>query len=50
MSRRLLRRRRIVSDIDNIEKYKMAKKAAKQVVSEARGQTYEDLYQQLDTK
>jgi hypothetical protein len=35
---------------DNIEKYKVAKKAAKQAVSEARSQAYEDLYQRLDTK
>ena len=35
---------------DNIEKYKMAKKAAKRAVSEARGRAYEDLYQWLGTK
>jgi hypothetical protein len=35
---------------DNIEKYKMAKKATKRAVSEARGRAYEDLYQRLDTK
>ena len=35
---------------DNIEKYKMAKKAAKRAVSEASGRAYEDLYQRLDTK
>ena len=35
---------------DNIEKYKMAKKAAKQAVGEARGRAYEDLYQRLGTK
>jgi len=35
---------------DNIEKYKLAKKAAKRAVSEARGRAYEDLYQRLDTK
>lgn len=35
---------------DNIEKYRMAKKAAKRAVSEARGRAYEDLYQRLDTK
>jgi hypothetical protein len=35
---------------DNIEKYKMAKKATKRVVSEARGRAYEDLYQRLDTR
>jgi hypothetical protein len=36
--------------VDNMEKYKMAKKAAKRAVSEARGQAYEDLYQRLGTK
>ena len=35
---------------DNIEKYKMAKKAAKRAVGEARGRAYEDLYQRLGTK
>jgi hypothetical protein len=35
---------------DNIEMYKMADKATKQAVSEARGQAYEDLYQRLDMK
>ncbi|VAH04446.1 unnamed protein product [Triticum turgidum subsp. durum] len=35
---------------DNIEKYKMAKKAANRVVSEARCQAYEDLYQRLGMK
>jgi hypothetical protein len=35
---------------DNIEKYKMAKKATKRVVSEAHGRAYEGLYQRLDTK
>jgi Glu-tRNA(Gln) amidotransferase subunit E-like FAD-binding protein len=35
---------------ENIEKYKMEKKAAKRVASEARGQAYEDFYQWLDTK
>ena len=36
--------------VDNIEKYKMAKKTAKQAVSEAKGRTYEDIYQRLSTK
>jgi hypothetical protein len=35
---------------DNIEKYKMAKKATKRAVSVARGRAYEGLYQCLDTK
>jgi hypothetical protein len=34
---------------DNIEKYKMAKKATKRAVSEARCRAYESLYQRLDT-
>ncbi|XP_071683285.1 uncharacterized protein [Lolium perenne] len=34
---------------DNMEKYKMAKKAAKRAVSEVGGRAYEDLYQRLDT-
>lgn len=34
----------------NLEKYKVAKKAAKRAVSEARGRAYEDLYQRLNTK
>jgi hypothetical protein len=36
--------------VDNIEKYKMAKKATKQYVSEARGRAYEGIYQHLDRK
>jgi hypothetical protein len=36
--------------VDNIEKYKMAKKATKRDVSEARGRAYEGLYQHLDRK
>ncbi|KAJ1698835.1 hypothetical protein LUZ63_007347 [Rhynchospora breviuscula] len=35
---------------DNAQKYKLAKKNAKKAVSEARGRTYEDLYQKLSTK
>jgi hypothetical protein len=35
---------------ENIEKYKMEKKATKRAVSQARGQAYEGLYQRLDTK
>jgi hypothetical protein len=56
-SRRLLRRRRSVLNtffLDrsaaNMKKYKVAKKAAKREVSEARGRAYEDLYQRLNTK
>ena len=36
--------------VDNVEKYKVAKKTAKRAVSEARGRAYEDLYQRLNTK
>ena len=35
---------------NNIEKYKVAKKTAKRVVSEANGQAYDDLYRHLSTK
>jgi hypothetical protein len=33
--------------VDNVERYKVAKKTAKQVVSEARGRMYDGLYQRL---
>jgi hypothetical protein len=35
---------------DNIERYKVAKKTAKQAVSKARGRMYDGLYQRLGTK
>jgi hypothetical protein len=35
---------------DNVERYKVTKKTAKRVVSEARGQMYDGLYQRLGTK
>jgi hypothetical protein len=35
---------------DNVERYKVAKKTAKRVVSEARGWMYDGLYQRLGTK
>jgi hypothetical protein len=35
---------------DNIEWYKVAKKTTKRIVSEARGQMYDGLYQRLGTK
>jgi hypothetical protein len=35
---------------DNVERYKVAKKTAKRTMSEARGQMYDGLYQQLDMK
>jgi Zn ribbon nucleic-acid-binding protein len=34
----------------NIQKYKKIRRNAKKIVSEARGQTYAELYQKLDTK
>ena len=36
--------------MDNIKKYKVAKKTAKQAVSVAKGRAYDDLYQHLSTK
>ena len=36
--------------VDNIEKYKVAKKTVKRAVSVAKGRAYEDLYQHLSTK
>jgi hypothetical protein len=36
--------------VDNIERYKVAKKTAKQVVNEVRGQIYDRLYQRLGMK
>jgi hypothetical protein len=36
--------------VDNIERYKVAKKTIKRTVSEARGQMYDGLYQWLGTK
>jgi hypothetical protein len=36
--------------VDNVERYKVAKKTAKRAVSEARGQIYDGLYQRLGTK
>jgi hypothetical protein len=35
---------------DNVERYKVAKKTAKQAVSQARGQMYDGLYQRSGTK
>jgi hypothetical protein len=34
----------------NIDRYKVAKKTARQAMSEAKGQAYDDLYQRLSTK
>jgi cytoplasmic iron level regulating protein YaaA (DUF328/UPF0246 family) len=36
--------------VDNVERYKVVKKTAKQAVSEARGKMYDGLYQWLGTK
>jgi hypothetical protein len=36
--------------VDNVERYKVAKKAAKRTVSKARGRMYDGLYQRLGTK
>jgi hypothetical protein len=36
--------------VDNIERYKVIKKTAKQTMSEARGQMYHGLYQWLGMK
>jgi hypothetical protein len=36
--------------VDNVERYKVAKKTAKRAVSEVRGQMYDALYQRLGTK
>jgi hypothetical protein len=35
---------------ENIQKYKKARRNAKKIVSEARGQPYTELYRKLDTK
>jgi hypothetical protein len=35
---------------ENIQKYKKARRNTKKAMSEARGQTYADLYRKLDTK
>jgi hypothetical protein len=44
------RRMYLNRSVDNVERYKVAKKTAKQAVSEARGQMYDGLYQRLGTK
>jgi hypothetical protein len=36
--------------VDNIERYKVAKKTAMRAVSEARGEMYDGLYQRLGMK
>jgi hypothetical protein len=44
------RRRHLDRSVDNVERYKVAKKIAKRAVSEERGQMYDRLYQRLGTK
>jgi hypothetical protein len=44
------RRMYLNRSVDNVERYKVAKKTAKQAVSEVRGQMYDGLYQRLGTK
>jgi hypothetical protein len=44
------RRMHLDRSVDNIERYKVAKKTAKRAVSEVRGQMYNGLYQRLGTK
>jgi hypothetical protein len=44
------RRMHLDRSADNVERYKVAKKTAKQAVSEASGQMYDGLYQRLGTK
>jgi hypothetical protein len=44
------RRMHLDRSVDNVERYKVAKKTAKRTMSEARGQMYDGLYQWLGTK
>jgi hypothetical protein len=44
------RRMHLDRSVDNVERYKVAKKTVKRTVSEARGQMYDGLYQRLGTK
>jgi hypothetical protein len=55
--KRLLRRRKkcfshmhLYRSVDNVERYKMAKKTTKRMVSEVRSQMYDRLYQWLGMK
>jgi hypothetical protein len=43
-------RRHLDRSVDNVERYKVAKKIAKRAVSEAKGLMYDGLYQRLGTK
>jgi hypothetical protein len=44
------RRMHLDRSVDNVERYKVAKKIAKRAVSEVRGQVYDGLYQRLGMK
>jgi hypothetical protein len=44
------RRMHLDRSVDNVKRYKVAKKTAKRTVSEARGQIYDGLYQRLGAK
>jgi hypothetical protein len=44
------RRKHLDRSVDNVERYKVAKKTVKRTVSEAMGQMYDGLYQRLGTK
>jgi hypothetical protein len=44
------RRMQLDRSVDNIERYKVAKKTVKRMVSGASGQMYNGLYQRLGTK
>jgi hypothetical protein len=44
------RRMHLDRSVDNVERYKVAKKTAKRAVSEARDQIYDGLYQWLGMK
>jgi hypothetical protein len=44
------RRMHLDRSVDNVERYKVAKKTAKWAVSEAMRQMYDGLYQRLGTK
>jgi hypothetical protein len=48
--KKCFRRMHLDRSVDNVERYKVAKKTAKRAVNEARGQMYDGLYQQLGTK
>jgi hypothetical protein len=44
------RRMHLDRSVNNVERYKVAKKTAKRAVREVRGQMYDKLYQRLGTK